>query len=74
MTANTVPAILNAVLDPLVSITEQVEAALELARRNRLPPSFIETIKASAAALDGIIDTLTDIAVTLDPDLTKDQH
>ncbi|GAI67695.1 unnamed protein product, partial [marine sediment metagenome] len=34
---------------------------------------FIYTIKDSTTALDGIIDTLTDIAVTLDPNLAKDQ-
>ena len=67
----TVPAMLDAVLDPLVSITEQVEAAVELARRMKLPGAFIHTIKASATALDGIHDTLLDIAVALDPDRGK---
>ncbi|GAJ17430.1 unnamed protein product, partial [marine sediment metagenome] len=67
------PAMLYAVLDPLTAVHTQVEAALFLAQRNRLPPSFIQTIKASAAALDGIHDTLLDIAVALDPDLAKDQ-
>ncbi|MBA7633506.1 hypothetical protein ES703_41074 [subsurface metagenome] len=73
MTNETVSAKLDAILDPLASITQQVEAALKLAQRNRLPPWFIQTIKASAGALDGIHDTLLDIAVTLDPDLAKDQ-
>jgi len=67
----TVPAMLDAVLDPLVSITEQVEATLELARQMKLPGPFIDTIKASATALDGIHDTLLDIAVALDPNRGK---
>ncbi|MBA7581822.1 hypothetical protein ES708_23733 [subsurface metagenome] len=71
MTSNTVPALLHAALDPLVSITAQVEAALELAHRMKLPSAFIYTIKDSAAALDGIHDTLLDIAVALDPDRPK---
>lgn len=74
MTANTVPAMLDAVLDPLHALTEQVEAALDLARRNKLPAPFIQTIKASVASLDGIADTLTDIATALDPSLCQSKN
>ncbi|GAH20036.1 unnamed protein product [marine sediment metagenome] len=73
MTPNTVPSLLHAVLDPLATVHTQVEAALFLAQQYKLPGPFIDTIKASAAALDGIHDTLLDIAVALDPDLAKDQ-
>ncbi|GAI81850.1 unnamed protein product, partial [marine sediment metagenome] len=44
MTPNTVPGILDAILDPLASIQEQVQAALDLARQNKLPGPFIDTI------------------------------
>ncbi len=68
MTSNSVPAILDAVLDPLASIQEQVQAALELAQRNKLPGPFIETIKASITRLDDTWDELNEIATALDPD------
>jgi len=73
MTTNTVPAILDAILDPLNSITKQVEAALALARRNKLPGSFIDTITNSVAFLDDAHDSLLEIATALDPNLAKDQ-
>jgi len=68
MTSDTVPAILDAVLDPLTSIQEQVQAALELAQRNKLPGPFIETIKAAVTRLDDAWDELNEIATALDPD------
>ncbi|MBA7639364.1 hypothetical protein ES703_47022 [subsurface metagenome] len=67
----TVPAILDAVLDPLSSIQEQVQAALELARRNKLPGPFIDTIKAAVTRLDDAWDELNEIATALDPDRGK---
>lgn len=72
MTNQTVPAILDGILDPLHSIQEDVNAALLLAQLNKLPGPFIDTIKASAAALAGIWETLNEIATTLDPD--RGQH
>ncbi len=68
MTTNTVSGILDAVLDPLSSIQEQVQAALELAQQNKLPGPFIETIKAAVTRLDDTWDELNEIATTLDPD------
>lgn len=73
MTSNSLPAMLDAVLDPLASIQEQVQAAAALARRMKLPAPFIVSIEVSAAALDGIHHNLLDIAVVLDPDLAKHQ-
>ncbi len=73
MTSNTVPAILDAVLDPLVSLSKQVDAALELAKRNELPAPFIRTIRAAINRLDDAHDALLEIATTLDPNLAKHQ-
>ncbi|MBA7540164.1 hypothetical protein ES705_32458 [subsurface metagenome] len=73
MTTNTVSAKLDALLDPLNSITEQANAALDLALRCKLPAPFIRTIRDSINRLDAAHDQLTDIAVALDPDLAKDQ-
>jgi len=71
MTNQTVPAILDGVLDPLNAIQEDVQAALLLAKLNKLPRPFIDTIAASAGALEGIWETLNDICTTLDPDRGK---
>ena len=65
------PAILDAVLDPLSSIQEQVQAALELARRNKLPAAFIDTIDAAVTRLDDAWDELNEICTTLNPDRAK---
>ena len=71
MTANTVPAILDAILDPLVSITQQVNTALDLAQQNKLPPPFIRTIRDAINRLDGAHDELLEIATALDPTLCE---
>ena len=71
MTSQTVPAILDAILDPLVSISEQVDAALKLAKRNELPPPFIRTIRAAINRLDDAHDALLEIATALDPTLCQ---
>lgn len=71
MTSNTVSAKLNAILDPLVSIVEQANAALELAVRCKLPAPFIRTMRDSINRLDAAHDQLLDIAVALDPNLAK---
>jgi len=68
MTEQTVPAILDAILDPLASIQEQVQVALELAQRNKLPGPFIHTIKAAVTRLDDAWHELNEITTTLDPD------
>jgi len=71
MTNQTVPAILDSVLDPLSSIQHQVQAALELAQQNKLPGPFIETIKAAITRLDDTHDELLEIATALDPTLCE---
>ncbi len=71
MTSQTVPAILNAILDPLSSIQEQVQAALELAQQNKLPRPFLDTIQGAVANLDITWEALNDICTTLDPDRGK---
>ncbi len=68
MTSNSISGILAAVLDPLASIQEQVQVALELAHQNKLPGPFIQTIKAAVTRLDDTWDELNEIATTLDPD------
>ncbi|GAI87131.1 unnamed protein product [marine sediment metagenome] len=68
MTPNTVPRILDAILDPLASIQEQVQAALDLARQNKLPRPFLDTIQGAVANLDITWEALNEIATTLDPD------
>lgn len=73
MTPNTVSAKLDAVLDPLNSITQQVNAALDLALQNKLPRPFLQTIRDAINRLDATHDELLEIATTLDPDRAKDQ-
>ena len=68
MTSQTVPAILDGVLDPLNAIQEDVQAALQLARRNKLPAAFINTIKWSADTLAATWQGLNEIVTVLDPD------
>jgi len=71
MTNQTVPAILDAILDPLTSISQQVDAALELAKQNELPAPFIRTIRDAINRLDAAHDELLEIATTLDPTLCE---
>lgn len=73
MTTNTVPAMLDAVLDPLNDLQEQVQAALLLAQRNRLPPAFVDTIKAAVANIEHTWETLNEIVTALDPNRGKPQ-
>ncbi|MBA7615770.1 hypothetical protein ES703_23056 [subsurface metagenome] len=68
-----VPAMLDAVLQPLAAIQTQVEAALFLAQQYKLPGPFIETIQGAVANLDMTSETLKEIVTTLDPNLAKDQ-
>ena len=62
------PAMLDATLEPLAAVQTQVEAALFLAQQYKLPGPFIETIKAAVTRLDDTWDELNEIATTLDPD------
>jgi len=71
MTDQTVPAILDAILDPLNSITEKANAALDLALQNQLPSPFIRTIRDAINRLDAAHDELLEIATTLDPTLCQ---
>ncbi len=73
MTANTVPAILDAALDPLTAVEKQVTAALVLARRNKLPGPFIDTIHHSLEQLLEVWAALNEISTTLDPHRGKPQ-
>ncbi len=73
MTPNTVPGILDAVLDPLTAVQKQVLAALVLARRNKLPGPFIDTIHAMLTTLADTWATLNETATALDPARAKDQ-
>ena len=68
MTNQTVPAILDAALDPLTAVEKQVTAALVLARRNKLPGPFIDTIHHSLEQLLEVWAALNDICTTLNPD------
>ena len=74
MTNETVSAKLDAVLDPLGSLSHQVEAALELAKRNELPRPFIQIIRRAINRLDDAHDELLEIATTLDPTLCDHEH
>ncbi|MBA7586456.1 hypothetical protein ES708_28456 [subsurface metagenome] len=71
MTANTVSAKLDAILDPLNSISEQANAALDLAQQNKLPAPFIRTIRDAINRLDAAHDELLEIATALDPTLSE---
>ena len=71
MTANTVPAILDGLLDPLNAIQEDVQAALLLAQLNKLPGPFIDTIKVAILDLERTWETLNEIVTSLDPDRGK---
>ncbi|MBA7572249.1 hypothetical protein ES708_14025 [subsurface metagenome] len=71
MTANTVPAILDSVLDPLNAIQEDVQAALLLAQQNKLPRPFLQTIQAAITDIERTWETLNEICTTLDPDRAK---
>lgn len=73
MTPNDVPAILDQILDPLNNIQEQVHAALLLARRNKLPGPFLDTIQAAVHDLEHTWETLNEICTALDPDRDKSQ-
>jgi len=74
MTNETLSAKLDAVLDPLNAISLKVTTALDLAQRNRLPRSFIQTIRDSINQLDAAHDQLLDIAIALDPSLAKHER
>ena len=67
----TVSGILDAVLDPLNSISQQVTTALDLAQQNKLPRPFIQTIRHAINRLDAAHDELNEICTTLDPDRAK---
>ncbi len=71
MTSDSLPAMLDAVLDPLNAIQETVQAALLLATRNKLPRPFLHTIAAAIHDLEHTWETLNEIATTLDPDRGK---
>lgn len=73
MTTNTVPAILDEILDPLNNIQEQVQTALLLAQRNKLPRPFLHTIQGAIHDLEQTWETLNEICTTLDPDRAKPQ-
>lgn len=71
MTEQTVPAILDSVLEPLATTLVKVNRALIIAKANRLPPSFVATITAARDAIDASWESLQDIVTTLDPDIYK---
>lgn len=73
MIDQTVPAILDAALDPLTAVQKQVLAALVLARRNKLPAPFIHTIEATLTTLADTWATLNETCTALDPDRAKPQ-
>jgi len=71
MTEQTVPAILDSILEPLASILLKVNRALTIAKSYKLPDPFIQTITASRNALDASWESLQEIVTTLDPDAYK---
>jgi len=69
MPNETVSAKLDALLDPLYAIRNDLIQASLLAERNRLPRAFLQTINANLKRLDAAHDELLDIATALDPSL-----
>lgn len=58
---------LDATLDPLISIREDLQAAFELAIRMKLSRPYLDTIEGAIANLAAAWDNMNDIATTLDP-------
>jgi len=67
MTTRTVPAMLRAQLDPIITIREKLAAALNLGQLNKLSPPFLYTIRGCVRDLDIVWENMNDIADALDP-------
>jgi len=74
MTSNTVSANLNALLDPLDTILNNLSSTIALAFRNKLPAPYIATLKSIQHNLDGAHDELLEVATTLDPSLCQPER
>jgi len=74
MTNETISAMIDAALDPLNAVQEQIQAALVQAHQYDFPRPFLRTIQGAVANLELTWETLNETATALDPHRGQPKH